>query len=90
MILCQMDIKLFRRENGHLKGILIFVISFLMWYFTDKAVFFYASAIKCPGHIVLPVPLSVIPDSVSAHYLSHTWIFSNEIWYIGLSREYAG
>ena len=44
MILCQMDIKLFRRENGHLKGILIFVISFLMWYFTDKAVVFYASA----------------------------------------------
>ena len=42
-----MDIKLFRRENGHLKGILtlmIFVISFLMWYFTDKAVVFYAFA----------------------------------------------
>ena len=86
MILCQMDIKLFRRENGHLKGILIFVISFLMWHFTDTSVVFYASAIKWPGHIVLP--LSVIPDSVSAHYLSYTWRFSNEIWYIGLSREY--
>ena len=77
MILCQMDIKLFRRENGHLKGILIFVISFSMWHFTDTAVVFYSSAIKWPGHIVLP--LSVIPDSVSAHYLSHTWRFSNEI-----------
>ena len=87
MILCQMDIKLFRRENGHLKGILIFVISSLMWHFTDMAVVFYAFAIKWPGHIVLP---SVIPDSVSAHCLSHTWRFSNEIWYIGLSREYAG
>ena len=30
MILCQMGITLFRRENGHLKGILIFVISFLV------------------------------------------------------------
>ena len=32
---------------------------------------------------------SVLPDSVSAHYLRHTWRFSNEIWYIGLSGEYA-
>ena len=38
LILCEMDIKLFRRENGHLKGILIFVISYLMWHFTDTAV----------------------------------------------------
>ena len=77
MIPCQMDIKLFRRENGHLKGILIFVLSFLMWHFTDAAVVFYSSAIKWPDHIVLP--LSVIPDSVSSHYLSHTWRFSIEI-----------
>ena len=68
MILCQIDIEIFRRENGHLKGILIFVISFLMWHFTDTAVVFYASAIKWPGHIVLP--LSVIPDSVSARSLA--------------------
>ena len=59
-------------------------------------VHFYAPAIKWLGHIVLPLSVipsfrhSVIPDSVSAHYLSHTWRFSNEIWYIGLSREYAG
>ena len=57
---------------------------------------FYAPAIKWLGHIVLPLSVirsfrhSVLPDSVSAHYLSHTWRFSNEIWYIGLSGEYAG
>ena len=39
MILCQIDIKLLRREHGHLKGILIFVMSFLTWHFTDTAVF---------------------------------------------------
>ena len=50
----------------------------------------------CPRHkmagaySVTPFRHSVLPDSVSAHYLSHTWRFSNEIWYIGLSREYAG
>ena len=43
---------------------------------------------KWPGHEVLP--LSVFQDSVFAHYLYHIWTFSNEIWYIGLSQEYAG
>ena len=33
---------------------------------------------------------SVLPISVSAHYPSHTLRFSNEIWSIGLSQEYAG
>ena len=56
---------------------------------------FYSPAIKWLGHIVLPLSVipsfrhSVIPDSVSANYLSNTWRFSNEIWYIGFSREYA-
>ena len=40
--------------------------------------------------VILSFRPSVIPDSVSAHYLSHTWRFSNQIWYIGLSPEYAG
>ena len=35
------------------------------------------------SYTTIPVPISVIPDSVSAHYLSHTWRFSNEIRYIG-------
>ena len=58
--------------------------------------YFYAPAIKWLGHIVLPLSvipsfrLSVLPDSVSAHYLSHTWRFLNEIWYISLSRGCAG
>ena len=38
--------------------------------------------------VLLSFRPSVLPDSVSAHYLSHTWRFSNEIWYIGLSRWY--
>ena len=38
--------------------------------------------------------LSVFPTVhhsfiVFAHYLRHTWTFSNEIWYINISREYA-
>ena len=44
---------------------------------------FYAPAIKWLGHIVLP--LSVIQDSVSAHFLCHAWRYSNEIWYKGVS-----
>ena len=38
MILCQIDIKLLRREHGHLKDIFIFVMSFLTRHFTDTAV----------------------------------------------------
>ena len=38
-------------------------------------------------HSVLPsLCHSVLPDSVSAHYLCHVWKFSNEIWYMALSR----
>ena len=39
---------------------------------------------------VTPFRRSVLPDSVSAHFLCHTLRFSNEILYIGLSREYEG
>ena len=55
---------------------------------SDLLICFLCPAIKWPGHIVLPLSVipsfrpSVIPDSVSAHYLSHTLRFSNEIWYI--------
>ena len=42
---------------------------------------------KWPGHIVFP---HSVLDSVFAHFLCHNWRFSNEIWYIGLSREYTG
>ena len=58
--------------------------------------YFYSPAMKWPGHIVLPLSVipsfchSVIPDSVSTHCLCHTWRFSNEILYMGLSRTYAG
>ena len=74
MILCQMDIKLLRRENGHLKGILIFMISFLMWHFTDTAVVFFL----CLRHKMAGA-YSVTPFRHSAHYLSHTWRFLNDI-----------
>ena len=48
-----------------------------------------------PGHIVLPLSpllslcLSIIPFSVSAHYLHHTLTFSIEIWdkNVGRSRS---
>ena len=40
--------------------------------------------------IYIVLPLSVLPDSVSAHFLCQTWRFSNEIWNIAFSQEYAG
>ena len=46
---------------------------------------FYASTIKWLGHIVLP--LSVLPDSVSAYFLCQTWRFSNEILYIAFHES---
>ena len=42
------------------------------------------------GVDVTPFRHFVLPDSVSDHFLCHTLRFSNEIWYMGLSREYAG
>ena len=45
------------------------------------------------AYSVTPFRHSVLPSfrySVSAHYLCNTGTFSNEIWYIGLSWEYAG
>ena len=57
----------------------------------EKSILFLCPRHKMAGaYSVTPFRHSVIRGSVSAHYLSHTWRFSNEIWYIGLSREYAG
>ena len=39
---------------------------------------------------VTPFRTSVLPDSVSAHFLCHTLRFSNGVWYMGLSREHTG
>ena len=79
-------IKCYRKDEEKWKVLQNFMRKFKLFQFYP--VYFYAPAIKWTGNIVLP--LSVIPDSVSAHYPSHTWRFSNEIWYIGLSREYEG
>ena len=56
----------------------------------SKKLFLYPRHKMAGAYSVTPFCHSVLPDSVSAHYLGHTWRFSNEIWYNGLSREYAG
>ena len=57
-------------------------------------IYLYAP-MKWPGHLVYSFLSfrhsafrhSVLPDSVSAHFLCHTWKFQTEIWYIGFFYE---
>ena len=72
-----------------LKRVFTFASLWYVWWISLYCIFMPRHKMAV-AYSVTPFRHSVIPDSVSAHYLSHTWRFSNEVWYKGLSREYAG